>query len=286
MTKRALNLYRKCLRYSKMIPEAPQRQEAMYKTKTYFRKNRNEENAKETERLLKEAESSCTYMLTLIPTSHMSIEARQGHRHTQRGGKSSFIFDSKGNLTPGMREVVKNAPLSNWGDGNFDPDWIQKWQAQCERVQFRGPLWDKYRAGYNPYREFAKGPTLSDYLGEPDRYNSEIDWDNLQPHKDPKNEEYFRHARRSDFPGLSDEGHDYAPDYEIQKKWRKKYPGDHKPHDITEDEWQARLKAAETEPDPELEVDYSNMPEEPNNKNYHVGGMDMSQLHDSFEKKF
>ena len=73
--------------------------------------------------------------------------------------------------------MIGKAQHSNWGDGNFDPDWIAKWKAQNDRIMFKGPIWDAYRKGHNPYREMAKGPRLLDYVMDPTKYESEVDWD-------------------------------------------------------------------------------------------------------------
>jgi len=272
MSNNALMLYRACLKRSKLLAEAPLRQEALWKTKKMFRNNRNETDEKKIETMCREAEQRLEYMLTLIPTHSMSIKDRSPVPMKENVPSSqNFIFDTQGNLTPGMAPIVRSAQYINWGDGNFDPDLVKRFQRQTDRTHFKGPEWEAYRAGYNPYSELRKSPTILDWMQDPSKYTVDADFENAIKYNDPNEANNYRYMQREDFPGLSNEGHDYTPDYEITKKWREKYPGDHKPRNMTDAEWKEKWRVADTLPDPELEVDYSEVPEDPKPALYSIG---------------
>jgi len=126
-----LLLYRHILQSCSRIPSATHREKAFQETYQKFRANRAETDAKAIASLIDVARSKLSYLRISTPRS-------------QRGqvGSVHFVISNDGKDVLSRRSKSRGTAISNWGEGNPDPDCVRRHEALIERQRFRGPHWE------------------------------------------------------------------------------------------------------------------------------------------------
>jgi hypothetical protein len=127
---RTLSLYKSLLRQSKQVENESNRISHRNRIKSEFRQHKDVENMDQIESLLKKGNSSLSFLKTITPKIYT----------TQDTGSNVFVIKN-GQIIEKTDQNKNQKALSNWREGNIDPDALKKHEQLLKRQQFQaGPL--------------------------------------------------------------------------------------------------------------------------------------------------
>lgn len=123
---KTLLLYKNLLKQCKYIIEQDKKLSFINRIKLEYRENKNAENVEE---LLKKGENHLSFLKTITPKSPKSSQGNK--KFIMRNGKLEEIETFE----------KQNKAISNFREGNVDPDQLKRHQQLLDRQHFKsGPL--------------------------------------------------------------------------------------------------------------------------------------------------
>eukprot|EP00761_Pharyngomonas_kirbyi_P012598 gb/GECH01012625.1/.p1 GENE.gb/GECH01012625.1/~~gb/GECH01012625.1/.p1 ORF type:complete len:145 (+),score=42.34 gb/GECH01012625.1/:1-435(+) len=136
---RVLPTYHHLLKVANLVPNRIKKQKLIEEIKNGFRKNSQIQDSQQITKLLDEA------------LSRKKFEAMSIPRYTLKKVEQNEIFSGQFLFRNGKLEKVEHIKrskkaMSNWREGNLDPDSVARHNALLRRQHFmEGPLANKFR---------------------------------------------------------------------------------------------------------------------------------------------